>query len=348
MCRVRGLGEFCNPELLSCAADHLRRPPTGDVDFCMRACSLLSLILFLTFSACGINPPSPKGPPAVPLLLSAEEAAALPAEMQAQLPLHTPKQPPERGEWLNRHEEWPENFEQFVRAEPVKATPERRTVYITLLGEFTAEQRQMVELAREYLEICFQLPVQMSDELQVALVPAHARRDEGSYGVQLFGPYILRSILKPRMPRDAAASIAFTAWDLYPAEDWGFCFGQAMLQERVGVWSISRFGDPSESEEAFDLALRRTLHTASHETAHMFSLTHCVYFECAMNGANHRTEMDTQPLWLCPQCQAKLCYATGGDVRKQLTELVAFAERNGLKEEEEFWRGSLTAIEAAK
>jgi archaemetzincin len=282
-----------------------------------------------------------------PRQLTTDEQAALPAAMRAQLPLHTPKGKPEAGEWLHRFEEPPENYRQFIAAGPIRATAARRTIYIQPLGEFTKEQRKIVELSREYLQCYFQLPVKLSDNLPLSIIPATARRD-GPIGEQINSIHVLDKVLKPRLPKDAAVYLAFTASDLWPGDGWNFVFGQGSKQERVGVWSIHRFGDPTVSDEAFQLTLRRTLRTATHETGHMFSLPHCIYFECCMNGSNHLGEADKEPLWMCPQCQAKLCYATGGDPRKQLKELAAFAEKNGLVEEQKFWQRSIEAADLAK
>ena len=84
--------------------------------------------------------------------------------------------------------------------------------------------------------------------------------------------YILHDVLPPRLSQDAAVLIALTAADLWPGEGWNYVFGQASLSDRVGVWSLHRFGDAEESDDAFRQCLRRTLKTASHETGHMFSM----------------------------------------------------------------------------
>ncbi|MGE5192634.1 MAG: Zn-dependent protease, partial [Deltaproteobacteria bacterium] len=62
---------------------------------------------------------------------------------------------------------------------------------------------------------------------------------------------------------------------LKPGEGWNFVFGQASLSDRVGVWSIYRFGNPEKSADDYKLCLRRTLATAVHETGHMLGIKHC-------------------------------------------------------------------------
>jgi len=161
---------------------------------------------------------------------------------------------------------------------------------------------------------------------------------------QIQSTHVLDDVLRPRLPKDACAYIAFTASDLWPGEGWNFVFGQASLRERVGVWSIYRNGDPDEDEAAFRLCLRRTLQTATHETGHMFSMMHCTLYECNMCGSNHRAESDRRPLALWPHCLAKLCYATDADPERRFEKLIELCEKHGLEKEREFYAKSLAAM----
>lgn len=284
----------------------------------------------------GVNEPVP---------FTDDDRKALPAPLQALVPLHTPLEPTKPGDWLQGHAERPETYEQFVAAGPTKATKERRTIWIQPIGEFTAEQRKIVELSSEFLSHYFQLPVRTAKDWSLSVIPDQARRDNPLQGhPQIQSIYILHDLLKPALPKDAAALIAFTSTDLWPGEGWNFVFGQASLQDRVGVWSMKRFGDAAKSDKEFRQVLRRTLKTAAHETGHMFSLPHCVYFDCCMNGSNSLPEADRQLLSLCPQCLAKLCYAAGADPRKRFESLIGFAKANRLAEEQRLWERSLEAI----
>lgn len=280
-----------------------------------------------------------------PVAFTEAEVKSLPLAMQPLVPLHKPLGPTQAGDWLQGHSETPETYKRFVAGGPVRATKERRTIWVQPIGEFNVEQKKIVELSAEFLGIYFQLPVQVAKEWPTSVVPAEYRRDNPLQGhPQIQSTYITDQLLKPRVPTDAAALIAFTTTDLWPGEGWNFVFGQASLQNRVGVWSLYRFGDPSANEDVFRLVLRRTLKVAAHETGHMFSLPHCVYFDCCMNGSNHLTEADRQPLELCPQCLAKLCYATGADPKIRFRDLIDFATRNKLDEECAFWEKSLATF----
>ena len=76
----------------------------------------------------------------------------------------------------------------------------------------------------------------------------------------------------------------------------------------------------------------------------MFSMRHCIAYECNMCGSNHRAESDRRPLALCPHCLAKLSYATGADPKKRFEKLIAFCKANGLEQEQAFYEKSLAAL----
>ena len=222
-------------------------------------------------------------------------------------------------------------------------------LYVQPLGQFDTVGRKVLDRTAEFLGIYFQLPVKVRKDLSLDVVPAEARREHPIWQVkQILSTYVLEKVLQPRLPEDACAYIALTTSDLWPGEGWNFVFGQASLSERVGVWLTYRNGDPHGEAAAFRLCLLRTLKTASHETGHMFSIQHCTLYECNMCGSNHQKEADGHPLWLCPCCLAKLCYATGADPAKRYKELAAFSKREGLEAEQKFYEKSLALLEAAK
>lgn len=253
-------------------------------------------------------------------------------------PLHEVLGPPRAGDWLVSHKEDGQTFEQYLAIKPVTPTGERRIIYVQPLGEFTKDQRAIVDLSAEYLALYFNRPVRVLRDLPPSAVPSDARRTHPQWGMkQILSTYVLDRVLKPRLPDDAAAYIAFTATDLWPGDGWNFVFGQASLRERVGVWSINRNGDPTESDEAFAVCLRRTLKTATHETGHMFSIKHCTAYECNMCGSNNREESDRHPLYLCPQCHAKICWATGADPVRRYEGLAEFCKKHQLHPEREYF-----------
>jgi len=271
--------------------------------------------------------------------------ARLPSTISKLVPLHTPLGPPQPGEWLSMHPEPGQTFAEYLRSRPVKPDARRRVIYIQPLGDFTKTQRRILDLTAEFMGIYFDLPVKLADDVPLSVIPENARRTHPSWGdKQILSTYVLNNVMKPRLPRDAVCGIALTTSDLWPGEGWNFVFGQAALRDRVGVWSIYRNGDPAAGEEEFRLCLRRTIKTATHEAGHMFSMGHCILYDCNMCGSNHRAESDRRTLALCPHCLAKLCYATGAEPEKRFEKLIAFCKTNGLAKEQAFYEKSLAAL----
>ena len=273
--------------------------------------------------------------------------SAIPDSLAKLLPLHETLTPPQPGEWLAEHKEPGQTLAEYRKTEYVKALPHRKTIYIQVLGKMTKEQEEIIGITKEYMKIYFGLPVKVLPSVKVDRFPKNAQRTHPSWGNhQLLTSYILEKVLYPKLPRDACAMIAFTAHDLYPGESWNFVFGFAAYQARVGVWSIYRNGDPTESEAAYALCLKRTLRLATHETLHMFSMLHCTQYRCNLNGVNHLQEADTTPLWLCPECLGKLKLATKVDLTKRIDALIEFHEKHGFVEEAKFYKNEKSAIES--
>lgn len=212
------------------------------------------------------------------------------------------------GDWLyDRPGEQKQTIAAYGRSGFRQADSVRHTLYIVRIGNFDTAGLRILETVREYLSLYFVLPVAVLPDMPLTAIPNHRKRQHMGYE-QLHSLYILDSILPVLLPPDAFGLIAFSASDLYPADDWNYVFGQASLSKGVGVWSMARLGKPLFSEESYKRTLMRTLKVASHETGHMLGIRHCVQYRCNMNGSNSLEESDGQPEWLCWECLTKLCY----------------------------------------
>ncbi len=76
----------------------------------------------------------------------------------------------------------------------------------------------------------------------------------------------------------------------------------------------------------------------------MFSMPHCIAYECNQCGSNSRAESDRRPLALCPECMAKVCWGSGKAPRKRYLALADFCKRQGLTQEQEFFIRSAEAL----
>jgi archaemetzincin len=260
-------------------------------------------------------------------------------------PLHQKIRKAKPGKWLAEHKEAGQTFYQYLQSRPAAPIGRRTVIYVQPLGLFTKQQRQIVELAAEYLGIYMNRSVKILEDLPLSVVPQKARRIHPEWKMkQILSTYVLHSVLKPRLPKDAAAYIAFTATDLWPGRGWNFLFGQATFRDRVGVWSIYRNGDPSTNDAAFRLCLRRTLKIATHETGHMFSIPHCTAYECNMCGTNNLEESDSQPLYLGPECHAKITWATAADPVARYQRLAKFCQKHELKADQAYFNKAIKAL----
>jgi archaemetzincin len=246
---------------------------------------------------------------------------------------------PQPCDWLESHPEPGQTFEQYLKTNPNRPTATRTTIYIQPLGKFTEAERNLLDATADLLGRTYNVPVKTLDGLDLSAIPAKARRtNSATHHEQLLTTYILDDLLPPRRPADAVALLALTTADLWPGEGWNFVFGQASLTERVGVWSSARYGDPSESDKAFQLCLLRMAKVATHETGHMFGFEHCTSYECGMNGSNNLPEADRAPLAFCPECSAKIWWACDAKPRKWYGALAEWAERHDFKDEAKLWR----------
>jgi archaemetzincin len=296
----------------------------------------MTLVAVAALFFCVSCTPAPNQPPKPAKVAQLE---ALAAKLRA---LHAPMGKPQPGDWLEKHLEFGQTFEYYLRAHPTTVEGKRRVLYVQPLGEFNETERKIVNLTADFMGRFFGLEVNIQDDLPLSLVPDSARRTHPTWDVkQILSTYVLDEVLIPRLPDDAVASIALTTSDLWPGEGMNFVFGQASMAERVGVWSIHRNGDPTLDEASFRLCLLRTMKTAAHETGHMFSIPHCIAFECCMCGSNNRDEHDRRPLEFCPECLIKLCWATGVDPQKRFAQLADFCREQGFADEQKFYERSL-------
>ncbi|MBN1671991.1 MAG: hypothetical protein JXR37_13210 [Kiritimatiellae bacterium] len=280
--------------------------------------------------ACGDEPPSP---------------AQLWTALERLRPLHEPLGVPGPHDWLAHHDEPGQTFEQYLASKPVVPRGERHVLYVQPLGSFTPTQRRIITLTADFLARFYGLSVVVRDDLPLSAIPDRARRTQPEWGMeQILTSYVLDELLYPKLPNDAAVYIALTATDLWAGPGWNFVFGQASLRKRVGVWSIHRNGDPDAGPEAFRLCLLRTLKTAVHEVGHMFSMRHCTRYECGMCGSNHQAEKDARPLWFCPECVAKVWFATGSDPIERFRKLAEFCRENRLEPESSHYEKALKRL----
>jgi len=237
---------------------------------------------------------------------------------------------PQLGDWLAVHPEPGQTFDDFASSKPNKPGGIRNKIYLLPLGEFPKDRSPTVEILKEYAATYFAMKVEVFPLLAMESLKLTTRHNPFTKNRQVLTTDIL-IILKKRLPTDAFCLLAITMEDLYPEPSWNFVFGQASLRERVGVFSLARY-DPAffgneRGKDYPEVLLWRSCKVLVHETAHMFSLGHCIFFRCVLNGSNHLRESDSRPLSLCPVCLRKLQFSIGFDVVDRYRQLFNFYQR---------------------
>jgi len=250
-------------------------------------------------------------------------------------PLFSKKKPPGPFDWLASQSEAGQTFAQYLKTNPNRRTTERTKLYLQQIGNFTEEENSAVKTLSEFMGLYFGLEIEMPEKITMAKIPASAQRVfHGTKEKQFLTSHILDKILLPSRPKDAVAVLGITATDLWPGDGWNFVFGHASLENRVGVWSTRRFGDPVKEHAKH---LRRVLQVAVHETGHMFGIEHCIAYECCMNGSNSLDESDRNSMVYCCECDPKLWWACKLEPAARAKALEEFSKKHSLEREAAEW-----------
>ena len=257
---------------------------------------------------------------------------------------------PHSGDWLAEHHERGQAFSEYMRLRANRPDNSRNIIYLQPLGKFKKDYSPPLELLREYAVAYFMMDVKIFPVQRISAISLTNRVNPYTQNRQILTADILQ-LLKETLPENAFCVLAVTMEDLYPDPRWNFVFGQASLQDRVGVFSFARY-DPAFYGESRGhlyqkLLLQRSAKVLVHETAHMFSLAHCIYFKCVMNGSNHLQESDSRPLSLCPVCLHKLQHSIGFDVSARYRHLIQFYRKIGFTREADWVSRRLKKIEGS-
>ena len=243
---------------------------------------------------------------------------------------------PKPGDWLAEHSEAGQTYDGFVRLKAAKPDAARDTIYLQPLDQFSGYHGVPLGVLKEYGAAYFALNLKILPPPPISEAGFTTRINPISGNLQILTRDILAHLMRYR-PADAFCVLAITMDDLYPDPSWNFVFGQASPRERVGVFSFARY-DPMfygeiRGKDYREIMLRRCCKVLVHEMGHLFSLAHCIFFRCVMNGSNHLVESDARPLYLCPVCLRKLHLSIGFDVVHRYHSLFRFYRKVGSEAE---------------
>ena len=251
----------------------------------------------------------------------------------------SPITPPGPDDWLSVHPEKGQTFEEYRDSDANRPDAKRHTIYLLPIGEFPEDAGPPLADLRAYAAAFFQREVKVLPAYVPHDLEFEPRKNPHSGQRQVLTGSIM-DFLKTKLPADAYCLLGVTMTDLYPQRSWNFVFGQASLANRVSVYSFARY-DPAfwgdeRGKNYRNIILQRSCKVLVHETAHMFGLPHCIYYDCIVNGSNGMTETDAQPQHLCPVCLRKLHHAIGFDAVKRYQELAGFYRHHKWYEESDW------------
>ena len=253
---------------------------------------------------------------------------------------------PRKGDWLARHEEKGQTFDEYVRFWPNRPDEIRKYIYLQPLGIFENHEKFLANL-KEFISLYFHMEVKLLPILSVKKLKVRSRINSYTKKRQLNCGDILER-LKGMVPKDAYCLLGITMQDIYPEQNWNYVFGWASFKQRAGVFSFIRF-DPTfwgekRKKNHKRIFFSRCCKLVSHETGHMFGMYHCIYYRCNMNGTNSVEETDRAPVHLCPVCLRKLHYIAEFDIIDRYKKLYFFYRRLGLLRDASWIRKRLTTL----
>ena len=128
-----------------------------------------------------------------------------------------------------------------------EVTPVRNIIYLHVIDEkikpeFLAKLKKYCEAFYLGMTVKIMYPTDAKTSKQFMEKYQIPSREGGKDTRQYLATNILKKTI-PLVPNDAYCMLTITMQDLYPGDNWVYCFGWAMYKARTGVFSFLRF-DP--------------------------------------------------------------------------------------------------------
>ncbi|CAF1477458.1 unnamed protein product [Adineta steineri] len=265
----------------------------------------------------------------------------------------------ESSDWLTQHVEEGQTMSSFLRSSLGGVSyGDLKTIFLQPVGSFDHQRAPsldvIVKFTRTFFLGCYVELLPMIDFTGDMPHRQNSFTDRIQYHTDGFYKHLAR-IRHQRNPERKFLYLAVTMADIYPKEEWSFLYGQANIMEGLGVYAFARLDslfpmDPQQSNHIpitiadRTLILRRSLKILRHEILHLYSLDHCIYYSCLMNGVNTRTELDQHPLHICPVCLHKFYSILRFVIYEMYNKFANLCEHNDLEDERIWYRKRLAFI----
>lgn len=260
-----------------------------------------------------------------------------------------------RGDWLYKnYREKGQTVEQYIQSNYNYVTDSKKKIYVLPIIDNKKTSEYNYDKIIEYISIFFQLETILLDTIDINTL--HSTFKDSKINLKnlfkddQYDTQTILEMLKHILPTDAFCLLALTNVDLC-SKGCNFVFGEASYNSRIGIASVCRF-DPlfyqnNYSQEDFDelskyygynyeeslvkdKLINRIYKIVTHEILHMFSMDHCIWYNCNMCGINGINELDKYSYRLCPICINKLYIANKFDVKKRTSDLEYFYKHNNI------------------
>lgn len=254
----------------------------------------------------------------------------------------------EKLDWLYNNIEYGQTIEQYIKSKYNKPTEEKKNIYIVPILERKSVVEVDFKIITEYVAKYFQMDTVLMETIDINIFDkckSYWRMDR-KIGYKQYNTRIIMKYLKKIIPKDAFCLLGICNIDLYVGRC-NFVYGEAYYNERVGISSVLRFDksfyeaiDQKQFDEIYNefcleyrslidkkSLMDRALKIVTHEIGHMFSLDHCIWYNCNMCGIGSLHELDRWSHNLCPICIQKIYLATDFNIKKRAEDLENFSKK---------------------
>lgn len=225
---------------------------------------------------------------------------------------------PVKSEWLYEYKERGQTFK--VYSGGIISSPSKRInkVYINILNnDDNLIDQEAIDIFSLFINAYYPCLVSELISKPITFEELGIKPRQSDYVQYNAGLTIEK--LKSYIPKDGIFIIGLSSMDIYPREEWGFCYGLADVMSGSAVFSMRRHYDEVDSSNKNEISRRleaiyNTAFTLIHEIGHLLGLKHCIYYNCIIRGLNSSRESYNK--FYCPVCMRKLYWNLKLDIEK--------------------------------
>lgn len=256
------------------------------------------------------------------------------------IPMAKPLSSPGAGEWRQLVREPEQDLTSFCG----ESRQARGVLVLQPIGDLPPDQQAAIPHLLDAMAHFFGMASVCAPAIPLTALPEGCFRQRDGIR-QINADYLMDNVLRLKVGGDVASVLALTTLDLYPGTQWPFetAFGWSSFTAGTSVLSTRQILEARPADRGRNLM--RLIKLCLHELSHTFTMKHCATYACLMNGCGNVAEIDTRPLFLSPECLAKLAVATGREPEWHLRSMMDFCKAKGFFQEANAFHRALTRLE---